>query len=308
VPAWIIYAFARVFPATIPLTYALGALQVGMMLGAAWLLGRDLLGSRKACIGILLITCINYYTNRVHFFNHNTALLVTTAWCMYCLWRALQSDRQAWWLALGACWGIGLLSKYQMALPIACNIAYVFTARPVNRLQVRGLIVASAMTAMCLLPHIVWLFANDFPTFHYASRFLGAALSFGGRLLRMASFTGDQMLRMIALFVMLPLFNRIYRSHAWPATTPAPHDDRTAAIRRFLAIHAWGPLIIMELMALLLGVDLQMHWGTAFLWTLPLWFMTTSWGDRLEAIGPRTVLTGIASAQILLAVVFAMTR
>jgi hypothetical protein len=64
----------------------------------------------------------------------------------------------------------------------------------------------------------------------------------------------------------------------------------------------------MELMGLLLGVDLQMHWGTAFLWMLPLWLMTTSWGDRLVAIGPRTVFAGIVLAQIVMAVVYAMTR
>ena len=61
-------------------------------------------------------------------------------------------------------------------------------------------------------------------------------------------------------------------------------------------------------LALLLGVDLQMHWGTAFLWMLPLWLMTTTWGDRLATIGPRTVLVGIASAQVVLAIVFAVTR
>jgi 4-amino-4-deoxy-L-arabinose transferase-like glycosyltransferase len=223
-PAWIIYAFARVFPANVPLTYALGALQVGMMLGAAWLIGRDLLGYRRAFIAVLLITCINYYTNRVHFFNHNTALLVTTAGGAYCLWRALESDRQRWWLALGACYGIGMLSKYQMALPIACNIAYVVVSRPVSRIPVRGFIVAGAVAAAFLAPHIAWLFANDFPPFHYASRSLGAALPFTGRLMRMASFTGDQLLRMAALLAMLLLFNQVYGSRRQPASRSTPGD------------------------------------------------------------------------------------
>ena len=121
-PTWVLWGFEQVFPHGVPLTYLLGGLQGLMMLAIAWRLACETLDSRRALVVVLLISGMTYYTNRLHFFNHNTALMVCHAGAAYCVWRCVSSGRLLWWSLLGLCWGAGLLSKYQMLVSIACKI------------------------------------------------------------------------------------------------------------------------------------------------------------------------------------------
>jgi hypothetical protein len=76
--------------------------------------------------------------------------------------------------------------------------------------------------------------------------------------------------------------------------------------RRFLAIHAFGPLIFMTVLCVFLGVELQMHWGTAFLWAIPVWIAATPWGEKVAVLNEKQVLGWVAAAQIVMAVAFAL--
>lgn len=308
VPAWIIYAFTRVLPATIPTTYVLGALQIAMMLYAAWLLGRELLGVREAHVSVLLITCITFYANRMHFFNHNTALLVATAGAVYCLWQAVQSGKQLWWLALGLCWGIGLLSKYQMVVTIACNLAFLWTQRSANTAPlVRGVALASAVCAAFLVPHLTWVLTHDLPTVYYASKYVGVDHSAVARVSRVISFSADQFLRfaplLLFLIVQRPIANAFGEPDESNGHSPPQHPKQ---VRQFLAIHAWGPLVIMNLLGLLIGLRLGMQWGTAFLWMLPLWFVATRSGQKIVRTNVRPIFISLVFAQAVMVLAFVL--
>ena len=309
-PTWLIYActLGRTFPATVAMTYALGALQVAMMLYAAWLIGRKLLGARDACVAVLLITCITFYTNRMHFFNHNTALLVATAGAVYCLWNAVQTNQLRWWLALGACWGIGMLSKYQMVVTIACNLAYLCTQRPANvAATLRRLMLAGAVSIALCVPHLLWAFTHGSPTAHYALKYVGAEQSLGARLSRMLSFDADQVARVAPALALLFAWRRPSRPDGSLAGA-LDYRVRRARVRLFLAIHAWGPLVIMNSLGLLIGLQLGMHWGTAFLWLLPLWYVATPTGQRSMRVPASLLLTGTALIQALMVLVFLLTQ
>lgn len=305
-PTWIIYAFTRLLPATVGTTYVLGALQIAMMLGAAWLLTRQLLGLRAACIGVLLITCITFYTDRLHFFNHNTALLVATAASLYCLWNAVESGKLAWWAALGACWGIGMLSKYQMFLTIACNLAYLWTQRSGNTaMLLRRVAFAGTIGAALLAPHLLWVSQHDFQTFHYAMKYVEVEPSLSQRLYRSVAFSADQLLRFLPMFLLLLLLRRAPRP-----PQDSDHAERTdlqGRARLFLAIHAFGPLLLMILLCLLIGLELGMQWGTAFLWVLPLWYLSTRTGRSFATIDARTLLSGVLTVQTITVLQFALT-
>lgn len=297
-PMWIIYAFSRIFPATVPMTYALGALQVSMMMGAAWLIGRQLLGVRAAYSSVLLISCITFYTFRMHYFNHNTALLVATAGAVYCLWNATQSGKLLWWLALGGCWGIGMLSKYQMVVTIACNLAYLWTQRSVNTTALlRGSMLAGVIGVALVLPHVFWVLTHDSPTIHYAMNYVGVERSLATKASRMLSFNADQLLRLLPALLLLLMVRRFRTFSVEPAALDDLDDQHRAQVKRFLTIHAWGPLIIMNLLCLLIGLNLGMHWGTAFLWMLPLWYVTTPSGKALSTVKPATLLVNAALVQ-----------
>jgi 4-amino-4-deoxy-L-arabinose transferase-like glycosyltransferase len=297
-PTMMLWVAERVLPPGVPLTYVMGGLQVAVMLWLAWAIAALTLDRRRAALALLFVSCITYYTNRMHYYNHNTALLVACALSVYCVWRAAQSASAAWSLVLGAAWGLGLLSKYQMVVAIACNLAFLSvstTLRFPQRLKVSAIAVIGC--AILITPHALWLIAHDFPSFHYAAKFVGAHMPWSQRPANIAGFLADQALRLLPVAVLLAILVRIAgrdRPSRELATVPLATSP---AVTRLVAIHTWGPFILMSALSLLFGVDLETHWGTAFLWMTPLWFLSTSPGRALLRLSDATILTGVVALQ-----------
>ncbi len=307
-PTIVLWLLEHVLPTGVPLTYFLGTVQTALVALGAALVARETLPSTAKWLAPLLITCISYYTFRMHFYNHNTALMVAYAGSLYCCWRVRSTWQLRWWSALGICWGLGMLSKYQMAVPIACNLAFFWTVRE-GRLKsiLRGVVVAGLVASVILIPHALWLFNNHFPSFQYAATRLAADLSMLGRLDDIFRFVTHQMLRLAPILVFLGLSK-------WGSRTDRPTgpevDQPTIdpEVRRFFAIHFWGPFVAMVMLCALVGIDLQSHWGTAFLWVLPLYLLATPFGARLTELPLPLVLRSAAIVQVLSALSFVSGR
>lgn len=301
-PTLLLIAFEQVLPPGIPLTFALGGFEVGLLLAAAAYLARLSLDVRSAWVAPLWITCIVHYNVRLHFFNHNTALMVAGALALICLWRAVQSDRLGGWIGLGACWGLGALSKYQMAIVIACNLAFLATTRriPLSR-AVRGIAISSVVCGAMIVPHVRWLFQNDFTTFRYASGSLAAALSIRERLWDCVAWNAHQLGRCAYLLILMG-------SLGWIAGRRREQEPETGGdaelANRFWSIHTFGPFALMGLMSLLLGVDLQAHWGTPFLWSFPIWALTTPWGRRVSRLPALWIFSGVLIVHLVILIGF----
>ena len=56
----------------------------------------------------------------------------------------------------------------------------------------------------------------------------------------------------------------------------------------------------MAAMTLIGGVDLEMHWGTAYLWSMPLWYLSLADGERTARVPIRDAFAALAVAQALL--------
>jgi 4-amino-4-deoxy-L-arabinose transferase-like glycosyltransferase len=300
-PTWILWCFERTFPAGVPLTYALGALQVALMLWLAWLLSRATLKQVPPWLAPLMIACMTYYTYRMRYYNHNTMLMVAYAAALYSLWRAVSGREWRWWLALGVSWGIGMLSKYQMAVPIACNLFFLWRIRSSGAMRLlTGMALASVVAGTIFLPHVLWLITHDFASFGYASITVGANLGFGSRVQTIVNFALHQAARVAPLLLLLVLLQLSMRSKGPSRDAsggPAATDEMA---REFWRTHAWGPLVLMLMLAVLFGVALENHWGMASLWALPLWLLTTSHGRRWASLPTRNLLNAAAIVQIVM--------
>jgi hypothetical protein len=304
-PTIVLWLLEHVLPTGAPLTYFLGAVQAALLGIGAALVARDTLPWPAKWLAPLLITCISYYTFRMHYYNHNTALMVAYAGALYCCSRIRSTWQMRWWVALGICWGLGILSKYQMAVPIACNLAFFWTVRE-GRLRsiVAGVLVTSLVASVILAPHAVWLINNGFPSFEYAATRLGAELSLLERIDDIFRFLTHQMLRLAPILVFLGLLKWGSRTNR-PAGPDVNLPTADPEVRRFYAIHFWGPFVAMVMLCAMLSTDLQSHWGTAFLWVLPLYLLATPFGARLTASPLPLVLRSMALVQVLSAVSFA---
>lgn len=301
-PTWVLWCFERVFTPGAALTFCLGALQVAVLLWMTWLLARDSLRGVVSWAAPLMVACISYYTVRMHYYNHNTALMVAYAVTLFALWRAVTSGGTRWWLLLGVAWGIGMLSKYQMALLIGCNLAFLWNVRGLGMKRLfRGCVLASGVAAALCVPHLLWLVQNHFPSFGYAATLLAAHLGPYGRLYDVLSFLLHQCLRLAPLMILLGVL-------AWRTRVPVALPEATAGddadllSTRFWRIHAWGPILGITLLGLFFGAAVENHWGMASLWAMPCWILTTARGRRWATAPLREVLWFALPVQALMVV------
>jgi len=106
----------------------------------------------------------------------STDILLLFFWAL-ALWgwlRALESNRWSDWLLTGIAAGLGLLSKYNMALFALCAcIQLLLTPGLRHQFGNPRLWVAVAVAALCLLPNLLWNAAHDFPTLQHTAEISG---------------------------------------------------------------------------------------------------------------------------------------
>ena len=180
----------------------------------------------------------------------------------------------------GVAWAVGMLSKYQMALLIGCNMLLLWDVYRHHADRVlRGLGLACVVSAVLVAPHVLWLVRNRFPSFDYASETLAAHLGLIDRLRDVLHFLLHQAGRLAPLLVLLAVLAWYTRTAQREA--PIQVDVGSANLaRRFWAIHAWGPLAGISLIGLVFGAAVETHWGMASLWALPFWILCTQGGRR----------------------------
>jgi hypothetical protein len=90
-------------------------------------------------------------------------------WILVCWFtiRLLKSENPRWWIAIGACIGFALLSKYSVAFFIAGLLAGLVLT-PVRRHVKSGWFWAGVALALVLfLPNFLWLARHDFISYHF---------------------------------------------------------------------------------------------------------------------------------------------
>ncbi len=266
---WLLWLPVRIFGVNAWTSYVLGAVVSLATMGLLWRLLARTRGSVFANVALLAVLCISYYSAGLNAYNHNTVLTFwSTASAALC-WKAFTSARLRWWAALGLVLGLGMLTKYQIAITMASVLAFWLTQRGWRDARQRqGLLLAALIALLVFTPHLQWLRSHDFGPVQYAiGSSLGAHLDFVGRVQAVSIWLGDQLLNR-ALPAWLLLAFLFYRSRraTLPATPTTPADPRSPDAARYLLL-CWGliPLLFVPLTVLLAGSSVQMRWGTPFL-------------------------------------------
>ena len=306
-PTWLLWLPVQIFGWNAWTSYGLGTAFNLASMGLLWHLTRQLRGSVFATVALLAALCISYYSSGLNAYNHNTLLTFwSTASAVLC-WRAVASARLRWWAALGVVLGLGMLTKYQIAVTMVSVFVFWLTQRGWRHARQRqGLLLAALISLAMFMPHLQWLRTHDFGPIQYAvDTSLGAHLNLLARVRDASNWFVDQSLnRALPAWLLLAyLYFSSRRSQATqtlaaPIAAIAPGPD---AGRSFLLCWGMVPFLMMPLLGLVAGSNLQMRWGTPFLmFAVPAVMELTSKRVSWSQIPLRRVVQAFAVVQLCL--------
>jgi dolichol-phosphate mannosyltransferase len=128
----------------------------------------QLFGTTSACLVLMLLAVFPFYFATGFFMIPDTPLTAAWAGCLWFLSRALLAESRGAWLGVGICIGLGMLSKYSIALLGPAILAFVILdtrARP--WLWRREPYLAILVAALLFGPVVVWNANHDWISFLY---------------------------------------------------------------------------------------------------------------------------------------------
>jgi 4-amino-4-deoxy-L-arabinose transferase-like glycosyltransferase len=229
-------------------------------------------------------------------------------WCatLWSAWRAMRTGRTRWWLAVGACAGAALLSKYHGVLLPAALAGYVLTSPRERRWTLNWRpYAACALAALVFLPNVLWNARHEWMSYAYQSSRGGSG---GLRLDWMASAIGGQLAAgSPVLFVLLVVAGFALWRRSGPL---AARDEETREADRFVL---WTSLPIFALFG---GIGLfgkvLPHWPAIGWWTGAL-AVAVAWTRAEDAGGARArrwsraARVGLRIAAVMVALTFLTT-
>lgn len=150
--------------------YIAAELCVLAMLWCVWQLARDFLADERLAFLATLAAANWRYLNIGNLVFANN-IFMTLFWTLATLsfYRALTRNRYRDWIVTGIAIGLGLQGKYTLAILVVSILLFmVFNRHARGFWRKPGPYLTLIAALLVFLPHLVWLFQNDFHTFGYA--------------------------------------------------------------------------------------------------------------------------------------------
>jgi hypothetical protein len=262
--SWLVGLWFSVFPLT-DWSYYLFAMVIAVVgVWIAWKLSLDYLDGDKPAVGLALLTLVPLYNFHALKFNANTILIPLWAATTWWFLRSFQTRNIGYAALAGLAAAAAMLGKY-WSIVLLAGLAIAAVADPRRGAYFRSGApwVTVAFGAIALVPHIVWLIANDLPPLHYTV----ASHAAGSRSAAMISGLGYVVgaiaylaapLVLIALLIQPPLAT--LRDTAWP---------QDAARRTALTAFAL-PILLPVLAAVAVQSNLSPIWAICAMTLAPV--------------------------------------
>lgn len=315
--AWLIRAATALFGDSELALKAGSVLLYPLTTALIWRTGRDLFGGRVGYWAAVLFISMPGVAMSSVIISTDVALLCFWALALWAYFRAMRGEG-GYWLLAGSALGLGLLSKYTMAL-FAVAVALHWLSEPELRCNFRRgwPYAASALALLLFLPNLLWNAQSGFPTWTHTGEliadrdehfrvgevlgFLGSQfgvfglLSFG--LLLPALWPCDDepcVVRSLRWFAALPLavvvtqafVNHAYANWAAPAYVAAPLLLATRV--RHESLLRWAAVVNLLLGAALLHYqDVARPFGYEPTRQTDLYFRARGWQTLGEEAAGR---------------------
>ncbi|MGE5216024.1 MAG: glycosyltransferase family 39 protein [Chloroflexota bacterium] len=207
---------------------------------------------------ILLLAVLPIYFGLGFFMTPDAPLYAAWVGCLYFLHRVLlDENKKAWW-GVGVCMGIGMLSKYTVALLGLATLVFVLVDRQARRWLLRYEPYLAAMVALTIFtPVLVWNMKHGWVSFMFQGpdRWEGSSKFY----LHILIGTWFLILTPTALLGIARVL--------WPrrATSTVGHDQTPVERRRYL----W--VVIFTIVPLSVFVFFSLRHQVKLNWTAPIW-------------------------------------
>jgi 4-amino-4-deoxy-L-arabinose transferase-like glycosyltransferase len=241
-PAFILAVLTPFFDTNIAVFLA-SQIMVGLSAFGIWVLARRMTTPQNSMLAVVLFLLIPYYNLDMLYFNHNPVQLPFWIWTIVtCDWTLRKSSVQRWFI-FGVVAGVALYTKYTIGILYMTIGLYVLIYRRdcLNLYTIGGFILGFGATVM---PHILWLFNNDFIPLHYASGQTAHVASFGNVIYFISAQIG------VVLFVLLGLGC----GYRFGIKNDTQHNA-------FLSFMVFVPVMLIAIFALVGELWLKTNWG-----------------------------------------------
>jgi len=204
---------------------------------------------------ILLLEGISFYNFTSPEFNVNVCLLPFWALVVFYSWKSLNYEKTSDLILLGIFMSIGFLTKYLFIyLILAIKIIFILNLLKKKNFKIKFLI-PGAIFILFLLPHIIWLFQNNFVTITYALNRTGIEESnFINHFYNPFLFLIKQIGILVPVLIMLFTFIKI----------KGIKFNNLKKNNNFLLLINTIPLILIFLTSIILGAKIRTMWMTPF--------------------------------------------
>jgi dolichol-phosphate mannosyltransferase len=157
-------------------THLVGNCEIGVRLPGliCWLvasffmygLGKNLFGKTAAFVTLMFLACFPIYFGVGFIMTPDTPLYAAWAGCLYFLGRALMHKEAKAWFGAGICLGLGMLSKYTIALLVPAAALYILLDKESRSWFLRPEPYLALVCALVLFsPVLIWNARNDWVSF-----------------------------------------------------------------------------------------------------------------------------------------------
>ncbi len=204
---------------------------------------------------VLLLEGIFFYNFTSPEFNVNVCQLPFWALVVFYSWKSINYEKTSDLLLLGIFMSIGFLTKYLFIyLILTVKIIFILNILKKKNFKIK-LLIPGAIFALILLPHIIWLFQNNFTTITYALNRTGMGEdSLINHFYNPFLFLIKQVGILIPIFVMLITFIKIKKIKFNYLTKD----------NNFLLMINIIPIILIFLTSIVLGAKIRTMWMTPF--------------------------------------------
>jgi 4-amino-4-deoxy-L-arabinose transferase-like glycosyltransferase len=118
-------------------------------------------------LSVIILSGIYFYNFTTPEFNVNISQLPFWALTVYFYWKGLNSKNKIYWVLFGIVSALGFLSKYLFIYLLASLFIYFFLNYKKYKKFLFNYILAIIISLIIIMPHIIWLFENEFVTIIY---------------------------------------------------------------------------------------------------------------------------------------------